>query len=395
MDLEFISTAECAGEPIDCRCLILAAEFYNLSQQQAQEMAEDFTKWVQEVVADEFVVKVMAGGRWVGKEKCLYNLKAALDAQMGWAYGMEGMAISTAVHSVKSFNSYFQNVRRGMYRSSKIQRGVSVDYRDFWNDLFVDKTDNSRVKQNILRIFREERKYLLSTYDLPDVQAYLMCTPYGKKPGLYYGSFAIHLSSFCVGKNVETIAKVFSVFAKHLSEKYVNLNARVMLQPHIGPLCNPYLSLFTTLAYSDKSHEENNCTKNEWYSTYYIPGAEWFNIISPLAQKHLSVTSSMDPFIAVEQLSMGGLVVRSTKPILAFDVQDALELKRLLYSTLFPGMRTISFRTLFHDEIAQRTMSVFPRSNWALIPVFEAEVDVAYNQIVFSKNVSFKNDMND
>lgn len=391
MDCEFISTALFAGEPIDCRCLILAAEFYNLSRQQTQEMADDFTQWIEDFVREKFVIRIMVGGKWVGKAKRLHNLKTTLDAQMGWAYGMEGMALSPVVHSLKTFNGYFQNVHRGLYRSMHIQRGVSIDYRDFWNNLFAEKMDSYQIKQNILRIFREESKYLLSTYDLPDVQAYMTCTPYKKKPDLYYGSFAIHLSSACAGQVLSEISNEFSLFARYLSEKYVKLNARVMLQPNIGPFCNPYMSLFSTLTHVDGSHEENNCTKNEWYSTYYIPGVEWFNIISPLAKTHLSEIPFAQPTIAAERLSGGGLAIGSTKSILAFDVRDALELKKLVYPALFPGMRTISLRTLFQDEIAQKSMSVFPRSNWALIPVFEEEVDVVYTNLVFSKNMNFGN----
>ena len=337
------------------------------------------------MLGNAFVTKTWAGGKWVGKGKRLWGLMDALTAQKGWSYGFEGMAISPVVHSIKTYNSYFQNIRRGIYRSEHIQPGVSVDYREFWDGLFAEIPDNTAIKQNILRIFRETGKSLVSIYDLPDVQASLGFIPYQRMPNSYYGSFSIHISAFCLTGALADVADTLVSCAKQLSEKYVKLNARVMLQPNIGPLCNPYMYLFTSLQQTDGSHAENNCAKNEWYSTYYIPGVEWFNIISPLAQKHLSKSLSVPPSIVSERLSSGGLAIRSAKEIIDYDIPDALKMKQLVYPALYPGLRSISFRTLFQDEIPKSTMSVFPRSDWAIIPVLDNEIDVVYRNVVFSK----------
>lgn len=385
MDCKYTSTVLAAGDAIDCRCLILATEFYQLSQKESLEIADEITKWAEDLLGKAFVTKTLAGGKWVGKDKRLWGLMDALTAQKGWSYGFEGMAISPVVHSIKTYNSYFQNIRRGKYRSERIYPGVSVDYREFWNDLFAEIPDNTTIKQNILRIFRETGKSLVSIYDLPDVQATLGFTPYQRMPNSYYGTFSIHISSFCLAGSLADMSDSFVSFAKQLSEKYVKLNARVMLQPNIGPLCNPYMYLFTSLQQTDGSHVAHNCAKNEWYSTYYIPGVEWFNIISPLAQMHLSEPISAPSSIAAKRLSGGGLAVCSAKEIIDYDIPDALQIKELIYPTLYPGMRSISFRTLFQDEIPKSTMSVFPRSDWAIIPVLDNEIDVAYRNVVFSK----------
>lgn len=382
MDFKLTSTALYTGEAIDGRCLILAAEFYQISKQEALEMADDITGWIKDLLQGGFVSKTFIGGKPVGKGRPLCGLSDSLSSNLGWSFGIEGMVNSPVVHNIKTFNQYFRNIRQGSYKAAQITPGVSIDYGNYWDSIFPEATDSMREKQNYLRIFQEKGKHLISAYTLPDVQASLFFTPYQKIPNFFYGSFAIRISSFCLGNAVIDMAETFELFAKQLSEKYIKLNARVMLQPPtLYP--SPYMHYFGTDGKTDGSHIKYSCTEHEWYSRYYIPGAEWCNILSPLARKHLPDVHYSEA-VQTHELSGGGLMVKSNRPILQYDVPDAMEVKRFLYPALYPGRSAIPL-SVFRNKIQKESMSNFPRSNWAVVPMFENEIEIVSTYLVFSK----------
>lgn len=388
MSNEYTSTAMRDGEAIDCRMLTLNVEFYQLNKHEAQSVACEVVQWLSQLVEDGFVVRRTIERRSVSISRAMQMMESAFQQGHTFSNIVEALAKSPVVYNLAKFSEYFRNIRTSMCYPS-LTPDLSIDYPQFWDNLFPgDRVDRSTVKENILRIFREEQRKMIARFILPDVQSLLRLSPYQSQNGLYFGSFDIDFSAYCLNSKLPDMAKTFSDFAKHLSESYKKLNARVMLQPCVGPSRNPYMTLFGTPLDTDGSHIDAGCSKMEWYSTYYIPGVEWYNIISPLAMNHISDPASfadMPTDIAINTLNHGGIELYSRKDILQYDIPDALNIKRYAYPALFPGMKVLPLKIFNRDETFL-SMSNFPRHNWAIIPVFENEIDIVGTDLVFSKD---------
>lgn len=79
-------------------------------------------------------------------------------------------------------------------------------------------------------------------------------------------------------------------------------------------------------------------------------------------------------------------LVKSNKSVEKFDVDDSLNLKRLLYPALFPGGCSFSLRRLFEKDVVNAFMASFPRSDWANVPVFDEEISIVGTDLVISSN---------
>ena len=384
-NISFISTAEHWGKAIDARSLSLRGDFYFLSEDTVLEMAESVLGWLSKTLSHGFVVKCYMQEKSIAKNRAILNFKSELQTKHYIFYKEEAFAISPVVYNINTFRSYMQNVRCGKYDAPEVPLYVSTDYGDFWDSLFPNELiEPDAVKGKILQIFREEGRKLIAGYCMPDVHVILNILPYRNHPNIYHGCFSIGFSAFSLGPHLDHMAEEFTILAEHIAQTYVNLNIQVSLQP-IGVHRSPHMALFGNNCNADESHLDANCTEQEWYSTYYLPGVEWFNVISPLAVQHLQHIDSFtdSPFVTVKKTA-GVLFVKSRKSISQFDISDALKIKELLQPALYPGRSYITFRTLFKDEIARADKMVFPRSNWAVVPVFENEIEVVSNYLVFS-----------
>ena len=390
MSLELISTAEHYGEAIDCRCLSFAFEFYQMSDKLIVDLSTEMVLWLNSFLKDGFISKRFdMHTKSITVEKALSQLKIMVQLQKGWSYGQEAYAASSIVYNQKTMSNYSRRKRTELIKGD-IHSGVSVDYPQYWKELFPNgREDDDSIKRKIHRIFKEKNRNEISGYCLSDVQALLSICPYWNEPKSFWGSFKIDFSAFCLNDHLEDMADYFAKYARTIAEKYVNVNARVRLQPP----GSTHMRYFGGDGKTDNSHIAANCRAIEWYSTYYLPEVEWLNIISPLARKHLpnlipnTFTSTM---ILLDELNGGGLLLKSKKPITQYGIFDALELKRLVSPALYPGSSYKSLRDLFQERDLFKQhptnfwFSSYPRSDWAIVPIFEEEVKVVATYLVFS-----------
>ena len=383
MDVQYISTAPCAGEVIDSRCLTLSYEFYELPYGKTADLLSVTDNWVSELLRDGFISK-----RYPQKRMRLMPLGATNPIPINTAtFRYEAFAISSRVYSASTMKSYLKDLKMGAFFSTNKLPDVSVDYPAYWDRLFPSgKESPTQIKEKILRIFSEENRKLMTNYTLPDVQASFIAAPYESNPNQYYGRFFINFSSFCLNRFLQDMANTLALFAVALSENYITMNMRVMLQPVMMDSNSPYMHYFGNMGSYDGSHLETAYSASEWYRTYYIPGVEWFNILSPLAQKHIDTLPkhTMEAYsIEVANISGGGLLIRSKKEIDQYNLCDALRLKQIMQPSLFPGIRIQALRNLFSSDPRKYMLASFPRSNWALVPIFEEEIDVVGTDVVF------------
>lgn len=300
-----ISTVEHCGEVIDCRCLTLAFEYYDFSDKEVMMLLHDIIQWLEQLSMDVMISDRTINGKHSSKEKAYSTAKSSFAEYQWLSYAQDLFVTSSIIHNQKTLNSHIRKIRTG---ASVALPSMSVDYPDYWEHLFSSGTESSDViKDKLLSIFREKHKHAINYYPLPDVQMLYTAIPYAKHNERFYGRFFLNYSAFSLNFKLQHMSEAFSAFAIGISSRYVKLNARVQLQPVGTSIQSPHMRYFGAKGCVDESHVDAMCTKKEWYQTYYIPSGEWFNIVSPLAQVHLSdVCLAENGKYTIKKMSNGG-----------------------------------------------------------------------------------------
>ena len=389
------SSIQSIFQSIDCRRLALHIRYYFLNQDAVSALTDDFIHWTQENVADCCVFRWYHNGKFYGHKHILttshwttpevVGLQLGFDAYVRNCITNNATAIAKYQKSISSiYAQYRENVNVAHFASES-----SIDYPEFFDSKFSSfRLENSKIVDNIVEIFHEKSRKLMSFHREPDATGHIIANPYRQHPGLYYGSITISFSSFCLDTSLNEVAHALTRFACRLSDTYGNLNAHVCLQPKTFSgydKVSPYMRYFGKYLQENGSCASAQCNPEEWYPTYYLCGVEWMNILSPLAKQHIEEhrikSSSAD--VAVQTLRSGGLLVMSTKPIAVYDVEDALILKHLLSPALYPGKGSIPLRGIYPWEGNSRIYDWCPRNDWAIVPIEKSEVEIVGTDIVF------------
>ena len=384
MNNTFNSTAMHLDHSIDARCLALSVEFYQLKKEEIIELSCSTLQWVTALMDDAFVVRYQAEHIKGTASRIKDSWTQATIEGRGCSWSAEAFAACERIYNITSMARHMTSVLRGYH---PISLEVSADFSEYWNDLLPLGNDRISIIPGILKLFHQTGKKHIAAYLLPDVQMLFTGKPYARDIQQYYGSFKIYCNRFCLGSHLDSFAKSFCDFATALSEEYINMNARVQLQPLHPGWRSPYMHYFGNYGMVDDSHLDMGYLASEWYPTYYVHGVEWFNILSPLAQTHLPNNSEFlnnAENTYFQKMPHGGSIIASTKMIEAYDVNDAVALKKQIYSALYPGRSSISLKTLFQDDPMKFRFATLPRCDWAIVPLLDNEVTVIGNDLVFS-----------
>lgn len=383
MAWDYCSTLIYHGKPVDCRVLTLSINFYQLSYEQMLSLSSESAMFMYELFGDRFYA------RWrIGRRNTRYGstaiLKKVAEEKVS-DYLFESFLKGPQVFDPKSFRCLDTYLMRVGSCADPISPGVSIDFMDQWQKLFPDGRPNDReMEENIFKLCNMSGYKCTSYWYGYDLQAMFSSLPYKNFPESYHGGFSVNICGACLGDYLNKFAEKFRSFAAEVATKYGNINAHVMLQPSTG---SPYQRYFRGYSGQDDSHIDANCLPVEWYPTYHIYGVEWANIISPLVQTHLDVPvllSAAEPGVSIQLLSSGAILVGSKKDIDQYDVEDGVNLKRLLYPALYPGHRCISLKEIFPKDGSKPVIEWFPRYDWSIVPVFREEIYVVASHLVFS-----------
>ena len=381
--MRFFSTADVTGEIIDRRMLCIEGNFYLFSTEEAIALALDWSDFITNHFENDFIIRSsVSDDRRSGKGKSIKEKILSLQDKRSLFVDIEGVAVGKTVYNKKTYNEY----RRWMSGLSfSFEDSISVDYREEFVKLFLgsEKLTTSSVKRNTLELFRIPGKKNLGVYEVDfDLQAAVMCSPYSNKQDAVYGKASICLSTHSCGNELDEMAKVFADLAVDVSEKFKKINMLVTVSSRAGTEhCSPHMQYFwPTNRVHDESHLIYDCDPFAWYKTYYLHGVEWFNIISPATAKmltNLEKGGAEREGFSVERLG-NSWCVRSLKPISELDVFDLYPMKDFLYPALQPGEKSIPMGWFLGMQ-----SSWFPRESWELLPLYENEIEVKKDRVVF------------
>ena len=387
---QFASVALHTSKLVDCRRLILSCDFSLLTEEEIICLSNELMSWAYQLVGDAFVFDWLCNGRNVSTRNLPKKLPIAISREAGLGLGFDSYVNSPVVRNVSTLRQFQKSIQYGMVRNSLTVNAnwsatTSYDYPEYFSILFPSgRPQNEVLIDRVYSIFCEPNKTCLNYPFRPDFTGHFSATPHRNFSDAFYGRAKLSLSAFALGDMINSYAEEFARFAIELSDKYKKINLHVALQPDFM-YKNAYMRYFGNHLIHDGSHEEVGCLEKEWYSTYYLCGVEWMNILSPLAKQHIKPIDQdyRRNNIVVSNLTGGGLLVKSESPILNYTFQDAHAMKSVIVPALYPGGTSVSLKGLFPGPNDWRVHDWCPRNNWAIVPIEKKEIDVVATYLVY------------
>lgn len=358
-------------------------------------MIQKILNYLQDITGEDFVFCWYHNGKRASYKRITNSTEWLPPASTYMSIGFDAYAKNQIINNTaaiqkyhKAFPACFYEYCRQFYNYPDAAC-ASVDYPAFFDNLFTaTRPDKAQITNNIIRLFEEEGRKSLSFHNHPDLDGRICASAYQAHPDLFYGDISISFSAFCLGDFLDAMAETFAQIASSLSDRFIQINASVWLQPRkMGSISiqSPYMDYFGNDLLEDNSHQEAGCTPKEWYPSYYLCGVEWFNVLSPLVKQHISQTIPCydGEKVQISSLTSGALLVRSTKPISEYAYYDACTLKRLVIPALYPGRKILPLRAIYPWENVERMHSACPRADWEIVPIEKAEVNIVGTDIVF------------
>ncbi len=358
----------------------MSVDFFMLNRQQVEELAMYFLEWYSEVLNSLCVECWYFEDHRVKREAIPQKIKS----ETSFHFGCESYISSEKIYDLKSYRRVIRELLKEDVYSNEIS-DVSYDYLAFYDEHFRNAPKNADDwKKEILAFFQEKGRKYICAEPGSDLYCSVLAVPYRSDPNAYYGGLYFDVLAFCIEEDMQIFTNSMQSFLKQLSARFQNINARLGLSPFRPPESSAYMLYFDGQFSPDNSHISNNVLPSEWYKSYYLTAVEWFNVVSPLTQKHIPKIreeSATYPSLAVEEIESGGIIVQVKKHINELEVQDLLPVKMLLYNALYPAKRSISKEYILSRKVTG--IMIKPRSRWELIPLMEDEIIVTDEEITF------------
>ena len=367
--------------PIDSRCVQFELSYFMLNKKQTDSLMLLFYNWCHSFMNNQCIDEWY----WGQRKTASSSIPLRLAQTNAYTFGLDANVISDIVYDKKS---YTVNKKKLLSEISISQRDLdcSRDYYEFYDSQFLEVPETpSAWKSALLSFFDEKSRVCSSCITATDIHAFASACPYYSKPNLFYGNVRFSVFLYCISDDISSVTANMVAFLREASVSLGNINACISLSPILSPSpCSPHMTYFGGNVLQDGTHIAAGVMPNEWYKFYYLQGAEWFNIVSPLVQRHVTTLSSdvlKYSNIAYETLDSGAVAIWVTKEITNVDVDDLIPMKRILYHALYPGVMSVEKQFIISPEVIG--LIAKPRRRWELIPIFDDEIIVTDKHIVF------------
>ncbi len=377
------SLIEKRTEIIDCRTVNLDVDFFDLTKEQEQELAEYYVQTCLRLFGEEFYIA------WNDDFFRAKTEKILKQSMYGHDFTVLATLKSNDVYNLKTFLKYYRELCYPKEILPRLRKSGSADYYEVTKGYWTEYFSPEACKKSILDLFRKPGMKYLNYGQAFEVEGLFYSSSYHSNKKQFKGELGLQIHQYALNDQVDFFAEEFARIATELSERYVNINARVRWTVSCA---EPYWNFFGERRLQDGSHIKAECEAREWYEYYHLKSAEWFNILSPLQQSHfdnLLLQAKAFNAISVQSITTGGMIIRLNKKFSQIDVLDLYDMKKLLYAGLQPGMRSILLKDLYDPK----TDHAKPRRLWEMVPIFDDEVFVLDDRVVF-KHRAYPLDLN-
>ena len=361
------STISALGKVIDCRKLIISGSFFSLTQAQADDLFRAFYDFINDSFLRFSVLD------WRFRDWALRDPDIALRTKKlkngAYTSTCMGYVVGEIVYNKTTLRKYLRNIMYPLMPRELVGIDESVDFAEYYDSNVLSQVgNNERLKTALLELFDADGHMHQGEFIEPDIQAGFINIPMRATDGLYYGTFGLDISYFCLNNELEQWADEFCAFGKKLAERYSNINCGITLES----LPQPYAAYY--------GRYPKNCdpiflqtSLREYVRSFYLTDVFWANIIckKTCGLGIILPEDTESDEIEFEKLSGGGIFIRARNPISAVKTCDLKRIKRSIYSTIMPRENEM--------PLSQRL-----RRRWENVPVFENEL------FVTDKGVKFK-----
>lgn len=366
---------------VDSRMIHLEAEFFQLTKTQSDMLLCAFVAWCSQLLSGQFITSWFWGAK---KEKPEVLLKKIPGENVG-VVSVEGAAAGEYIYNSKTLEQY---KRALLFPSPEMQKDtmLSDDYLAFYlRQLEKRKNNELSWKDTILSFFNEPHRIPYGAVTHLDVQGRAVKMPYHFNSSLFYGTIELAISVHSLGEGIRSISKEMVRFLSERAKELANINGRVAITPFTFPSkCSGHMHYFGNNIQVNESNLPAKFFPVEWFPHYYICGAEWYNVISPLAQTHqprLMENAGQCSGIVAKQYPNGSIAISVDKQPDCLDIADLVSVKHILYECLYPGMSRMSKQDFLNPNNTGYISK--PRMRWECVPIFETEIFETEDDIVF------------
>lgn len=367
---------------VDCRMIQLEMHMFSLSRAQLTELAVYCASYFHDLFSSEFYQQWNWRNRKTSFETLLKKISCFASHKNHFDFNCCADVLSSAVYDSKSFRAYDEMLFGSNSKYIWDKTLMSADYPEILQKYSADIKNPEKCKETILSLFYEKEKKMLGLWRKHDATVNYIVFPHHECADLYQGLFNFRIAYKCINDAV-SFARGLIDFLLHAMHISPNINATIALSPVQSPSnVSPHMLYFggnVPVNYLENLAKQFGHTLDRYYHIY---GAEWFNLVSPFVSARLPKFVADEKNMAVDKLSNGATVVKSTKNIDETDVGDLLNLKKYLYPVLYPGGCKIIVPEL--DNYKTWSYLTKPRCQWECVPVLPEEITVEKNVIRLS-----------
>lgn len=372
---------------VDCRLIRLTIDFHQLDQAQMKFLAENCYQSIYNLLEDNFVIQWSWCERNAKENTILEQIR---NAPKGFQFSLHGDVRGDVVKDKTTLREYHRRLLRNdpTINISMRQETIPIDYFDFFEECFFENSSQEQLKAAVLKIFNESDKKKMAMWRCHDLQGMFWAHSYRYHPN-YYGKYELNIALTSLGPNATSFSEKLASILENIASYLPAISARISLTPFNWPSnqCGHMRYFGGNLVHNTECRRTHKYEAIEWDSYYYFCGAEWYNLLSPLQLTHIpDLQSNAHRFndVSVQILPSHNAVVKSRKNILETDVAEYRSIKTLLYDALYPGESVMYIKNIFDPYKFGSGMK--PRQRWEYVPMFEAEVSVLEDRIVFRHN---------
>jgi len=385
--MTFHSMAETLNDIVDCRKVNIRTGFFRLNIEQRGALVEYLINACNRLYCDRFFAQWnwnenFGRGRKIDFTKLHEKIRTS---QNFFGVYCEADVLGNTVWNKASFKKYdallYEPDSSAFWNKVRVAWGYETYFLSKLNT-FLDREECGEA---VYELFGKRDMYKRALWRAHDSGVLLTSFPHRERPDTFYGRFSFDIALQCIDDVDGFVAEAKSLLLG-LTDITPNINACISVSP-LGAE-SEHMRYFGTRPRVDGSHRLagiNNAFV-EWYPYYYILGAEWFNLLSPLVADRLQIQRERTLLPdKISVLSLGkSIAVQSPADIMDYDIDEMNDMKELLYPVLYPGEHMIRF-----DELDSDNWSFIakPRPEWERIPVFKDEIQISDEGIVLRYNV--------
>ncbi len=346
---------------IDMRHLILEGTYIRFSDSLARKLCIEFYEYIKALLDRNCVLDWQINKRHNSDIKGVIYGKEFRNSP--FTLSMNGNIICEEIYNKSTLRNHNKKIMFPLVADRPMISNSAEDYCEIY-DLLLSKENDEDIKKTVLQIFNMSNKIPYGYTIQNDTSAYFSCIPLGDTHE-FRGEFTFSISAFCLDDEIDCYANDFAKFIKERLSEYPFLNAHITLD-YYDDSYSRYYGRYPID--SNRAYWEDPI--GSYLSSVYIMEIGWANYICAESSELGIVAHNHNNRIGIEKTQDGGYWIKGLQQITECDISVLKDIKQSLYNVMLPRINEHGRHKAF-------------RKYWELVPVFDDELSIIDNDVVF------------